>query len=522
MSIRALPSAWVGSASGSAALDSGWRSTLAAIALTMAALLALHWRTIESMVAIWVRSETFTHCFLIVPIVLVLLWMRRHELRSITPSPDLLGFVLLAAAGFAWLVGDAGQVLVVQQYAVTAMLPATVIALAGRHVAAAAAFPLAFLFFAVPVGEALIPLLMESTAALIVAALQITHVPVFREGLFITVPSGNWSVVEGCSGLRYLIASVTVGSLYAYLCYAGWRKRALFIFAAIAVPIVANGVRAYLIVMIAHLSNMRYALGVDHLVYGWLFFGLVMALLFWIGSFGRDIDAADRRAPVSGPRRTPGGTRAVAALAAVSLICAWPLYAWHAQGSAAAVAAVLRAPEGAGGWRADATALTDWRPRYGGASASAFEVYRNGDAAVALYLAYYRDQRQGSELVNSQNVMVLQKDPVWASTGESSISIDVGSSGLSLRETGLRSTRQHLVVWDWYRVSGVDLANPYLAKALLTRDKLLGRGDDGAVIVLASDARSPDVARDALRRFARDMLPSIHSSVSAAKTAMSR
>ena len=43
-----------------------------------------------------------------------------------------------------------------------------------------------------------------------------------------------------------------------------------------------------MIVMIAHLSDMKLALGVDHLIYGWVFFGIVMLLLFWIGSYWRD------------------------------------------------------------------------------------------------------------------------------------------------------------------------------------------------------------------------------------------
>ena len=65
----------------------------------------------------------------------------------------------------------------------------------------------------------------------------------------------------------------------------------LFVALSVIVPIIANGMRAYMIVMIAHLSDMKLALGVDHLIYGWVFFGIVMLLLFWIGSFWREIPA---------------------------------------------------------------------------------------------------------------------------------------------------------------------------------------------------------------------------------------
>ncbi len=159
-----------------------------------------------------------------------------------------------------------------------------------------------------PIGEALIPPLMDWTADFTVAALKLSGIPVYREGTFFTIPSGNWSVVEGCSGLRYLIASITVGALYAYLSYRKLWKRVLFVALSVIVPIIANGLRAYMIVMIAHLSDMKLALGVDHLIYGWVFFGVVMLLLFWVGSYWRD-DAEPDVAPLT-PRCASARRRA--------------------------------------------------------------------------------------------------------------------------------------------------------------------------------------------------------------------
>ena len=106
-------------------------------------------------------------------------------------------------------------------------------------------------------------------------------------------------MVEACSGLRYLIASLTLGFLYAYLTYRSLARRAIFVAVSVIVPIVANWLRAYMIVMIGHLSGMQYAVGVDHLIYGWLFFGVVMLILFWIGSIWREDLAPAQPAPRS-------------------------------------------------------------------------------------------------------------------------------------------------------------------------------------------------------------------------------
>jgi exosortase A len=500
----------------------GWRVVLPLLAAVMVTIIALYWRTAESMIATWSRSETFAHGYLIVPIAVFLVWRQRHRVAGLPPRPDYVGFVFLAIAGFVWLVAAAGHAKVVQQYAMVAMLPAAVVALAGRHVALALAFPLAFLLFAVPVGEALLPLLTDWTARFTVGALRLSGIPVYQEGNFFSLPSGRWSVVEACSGLRYLIASITVGALYGYLTYQRLWKRLVFVGLSVLAPIVANWLRAYMIVMIGHLSDMKLAVGIDHFIYGWVFFGVVIVLLFWLGGFLRDpVPGGLRDGAQSTPQRAMRTSRAglaASAVSAVAVAAGWPLYAAHLDrldGEGGAL--VLVAPAGVSGWSVQAMPMTDWRPRYGTPAASLFEVYRKGERRVAVYIAFYRHQKQGAKLITSQNVLVEPMDPAWGNVGSSSRSEDLGAGAMDIRQTQLRSVRQRLLVWDWYRVSGRDLGNPYLAKALLARDRLLGRGDDAAAIILAAsyDLR-PETAEEALRQFAREMLPSIDSALARA------
>ena len=137
-------------------------------------------------------------------------------------------------------------------------------------------FPLAFLFFAAPVGEFLMPWLMARTADFTVFALRLSGIPVYREGLHFIIPSGSWSIVEACSGVRYLIASLMAGTLFAYFNYRSLRRRLLFVVVALLVPIVANWLRAYFIVLFGHLSDNKLAVAADHLIYGWVFFGVVI------------------------------------------------------------------------------------------------------------------------------------------------------------------------------------------------------------------------------------------------------
>jgi exosortase A len=504
----------------STAADRGWRFALPLVIGAVIIVLAIHAATVESIVAIWWRSETFAHGFLIVPIVLALIWHRRHELSELTPRPDWLGVLLLAGSGAFWLAGYAGEVLVVKQLAVVASIWGVVIAILGREVARAMMFPLGFLLLAVPMGEVLIPPLMDWTADFTVLALRLSGIPIFREGLFFSIPSGQWSIVEGCSGVRYLISSFTVGVLFANLSYRLLWKRLLFVALSVIVPVFANGFRAYLIVMIAHLSNNKLAHGIDHFIYGWVFFGLVMLLLFWIGSFWRDADPEKPpagAAAVAGSPPTPRTGFARYAAAVIATVAVWPLYAQHLDRQSLASSQVplhLVAPSGAGGWVLDPDPLTDWRPHYDPPSASLFQTYRKGDQVVALYLAYYRSQQRGALLVSSGNVMIMQKHPVWLNVGEGLVQGALGPGTLDVRETRLRSVPQRLLIWDWYRIGGRDIESPYVAKWMLATDKLSNRGDAGTAIMLIApyyDPTNPPTA--ALREFAIDMLPSINSSL---------
>lgn len=494
------------------------------VMLVLVAVLALFWPTVRSMAEIWNRSETFTHGWLVIPAFVWFAWERRQRLATIPLRPFWPGLVAVAVGGFGWLVADSAGVAVVEQLAMIGLVAACMATVFGWRFAWELAFPLAFLFFAVPVGEALIPPMMEMTADFTVAALKLTGIPVYREGLFFVIPSGNWSVVEGCSGLRYLIASVTVGCVFAYLYYRSLWRRLAFIAASIAVPIVANWLRAYIIVMLGHLSGNKIAAGVDHLIYGWVFFGFVMLLLFWVGARWREDDEPvrdDARAGSSSIAMPGARLSSIVAAALVTLlvVAAGPVWAAYLDHRADADSRIVKVPppQDAGGWQRQEQQATEWRPLYQGARASLFETYARDGQTIVLYLAAYRNQKQGSELINSQNMMIRQKHPVWSNVGEARRVEAIGASNQPIRRTLLRSPGQRLVLWDWFVVGGEDVVNPYMGKLLQARDQILGRGDDGvAIIVAAPYEETPERAEQALRDFIASMRGSIDASVAKA------
>jgi len=489
-----------------------WPKAALIAGLSLLAIFILYWPTFHSMLEIWERSETFAHGYLIFPISAWLIWRQRHHLAQIEPKPDWRGLVLLVLAGAGWLLADAGSVIVVAQYAFIALLIAAIWAVLGWHIVWALFFPFMFLFFAVPVGEFLIPPLIEFTANFTVSALQLTGIPVYREGTHFSIPSGDWSVVEACSGLRYLIASVTLGVLYAYLTYISWQRRLVFILFSIFVPILANGLRAYMIVMIGHLSGMKYAVGVDHLIYGWAFFGVVMLLLFWVGSYWREDDgdqiARPGNAMSSKSTSSAKLSRWSQMLPVVLLLSSTgPAYSWYLdQRNLPEWPAIELSTMN--GWQ-PVEPIADWTPHWVGADRQLRTSYvQNGDR-VMLALDYFGSQRQDAELINSQNYMVSQsRDERWLNVGENQITIDLAGEQRKIRQTLLKNNdpdSKRLLAWQWNVIDGKTVNNDHYAKLILALDRIIMMPDDGISIIVAAPYEvDQKEAATVLTRFIQD------------------
>ena len=461
-----------------------WRQAVLALAVTWLAVVVLYRETAMAMVDLWSSSETFTHGFLVPPISLWLIWRIRHDLARLAPRPNLWALILLAGVGFGWLLGELAAVGVVAQFAFTAMLVLSVPAVLGVRVAREMTFPLAFLFFAVPFGEFALPQMMEWTASFTIFALRLTGIPVFREGLQFVIPSGHWSVVEACSGVRYLIASFVVGTLFAYLTYQSTRRRVIFAFVSLLVPLVANWLRAYMIVMLGHLSGNKLAVGVDHLIYGWVFFGVVVMLMFWIGARWREDEVVPQVRQARGDIgvQGPGGSTLFAAMTVIAVTSLWPILEWRIRQDVSPPVVQIEEIQAVPGWRG-ADGFTTWKPRFENASAVVQRGYSKGEHVVGLYIAYYRNQDYDRKMVSSTNVMVTSNDPVWARVASGTKQIELGSQSLTVRNAELRSyDSSRMVVWQWYWVNGHLTASDHLAKVYTAWSRLTGQGDDSAVI----------------------------------------
>jgi exosortase A len=477
--------------------------------------------TALAMVAIWARADTYAHAFIVPPISLWLIWRKRHELALLRPEPTFWLFLPLLATTIFWLMGELTAVNALTQFTFVLILLLTIVSTLGFRISRRIAFPLGFLLFCVPVGDIMVPTLMEWTAWFTVLALRATGIPAYQEGMQFVIPSGNWSVVEACSGIRYVIASVTVGTLFAYLNYVSLRRRLIFIGVSIIVPVIANWLRAYIIVMLGHLSGNKMAAGVDHLIYGWLFFGIVLAIMFIIGARWSEVPPATKPVPmphVNIDPPTPAGRTWLVAVGIALVAAVGPLGFVAIDRTERAAAPNLAGLTLPAGWH-EAEPFTNWKPTYANASLERQATYTKEDRTVGLYVGYYRNQDYQRKLVTSTNVLVASSDSAWLVVSGKRDEVILDGRPANIRTAELLSkdtTGERLVVWQWYWVDGKLTASDIEAKLLTAIARLRGRGDDSAVIILYAHQES---ATDVLPAFAMQAIGPINRMLDATRKA---
>src|SRR4051794_14962846 len=212
-----------------------WRDSTGALLLSISVVVVLfaYSPTVGSIVRKWWDSGTFSHGFLVLPICGYLFWTLRNRWKHLAFQPFWGALPLLVLFSAGWIMANLASVKVVQEFTLVAAIDVLILMIAGVKFARRNWFALAYLLFTVPMGDSLIPSLQSITAAFAVWGVQLTGVPVLQQGYYIYLPSGTWEVAAACSGLRYLISSIAIGVLFAYLTFRSTRRRLLFVAASV-------------------------------------------------------------------------------------------------------------------------------------------------------------------------------------------------------------------------------------------------------------------------------------------------
>lgn len=462
------------------------------------------WQGLKTAADIWFVSEIFNHCFFILPGAFYLIYRKKAQLSAVSWQPNYVVLPLILGCFLLYGVGIAGDIQLFMHMATFAILPFGIWFVLGNKAAFIIVYPLFFFFFAVPIGEELIPFLQQVTADISVFLLKLTGIPIFRTGLYIEIPNGRFLVAEACSGISFFIASIVIGTLYSHLNISHTKKKIGFICLSILFPIIANALRVYGIILVGYLTDMQHAVGADHLIYGGVFFSFVIICLLALGELFRDkgsMAASETDVEVEQSHLT----LMPAALLAVTALMASLWYSLMSNSiSPSAQQYELNLNDG---YVSVAPRDALWKPIFVEPSSDFLGQFKEFD----VYLAWYQTGQSDGELISSLNRFYHQDSWTIISARDIALAEQLSLSPFRFERISSPDGTTRLLTF-WYLVGDRVFSNGLAAKLFQLQLTLLGNSSNGGVVVVSTEvpADKIDVSEQGFVSGISQLLPELN------------
>lgn len=244
------------------------------------------------LITVWENSfddGTYSHAYLI-PFISLFLYYKLAQTGQLIYREKLsiLPIVILSFSAAFFFIMITAQISLGYWAGMLAMLLSGVIVL--YRTSWQVLFPMLYLIFLLPGWGLLTALLQKTSVDSVTFLMSFTGIPTFVENNFVTIPAGVFEIANGCSGLRYLIVSLAISSLFNFLYIKNTRKAVLFFTVAILGALITNWIRITALILIGEYTNMQSSLMADHNTFGWYLYAPFMVLLFMWGNKLADND----------------------------------------------------------------------------------------------------------------------------------------------------------------------------------------------------------------------------------------
>jgi EpsI family protein len=469
----------------------------AALGLGLVALYVGLETVLDRLLPRWEGVWDYSHGYLVCGLTLWLLVERLRELRHAVFLPSTAGLCALLCATALYSA--------LQQIDLTngmfAILPIVLLALlwacGGVGLLRAGALPVLLLIFAIPLWDPVAPHLQDLATVMVREMLQFSGIPAFSEGLVIRTSRAAVEVAAACSGMTFLLASLTLCSFYSIAWIRSWFRGLVLVCAGVIVAIVSNWVRIYIITVAGHFSDMQHYLIVeDHEFFGWALFSVFMLGLIM---FARRLELREQRLDSSKEQSDEHRQEAMESIASDALSTeslASPPWSMRSYALAVLALAVLIAPvtirpeavadrspiplalEFKSGNQWPSTEIdSSWMPESLNPAAVLRQRFGDSARSVDVYLAYFPVQAPGGKVTSTAHRLA----PEWRVVSER----QVQQAGIMLREQELVRGDQRRLLWTWFHVAGRSAPTLAQAKALEVLGILTG-DRSGAVIALST------------------------------------
>lgn len=486
----------------------GRAGSLAVLTLAVAGLVLRP--TLASLLDAWRDVHDYEHGYLVG--VIAIAWLahvaRRHWRDPARPSAW--GAALLAVVLLAWLIGVNANSQAVHQVLLPVVLWGALLATVGGRLARAAIAPIAFLYFAVPVWEYLLPALQHMSIAATTWLLALLAVPAHIEAYSVTIPDGTFQIIEGCSGKRYLVITAAVAVLAGAACRLRPARFAVLLATACVLALVANWIRIAIIIYAGHVTHMQHHLvAVEHITFGNAVFAV---LVVCVTLLARRLSRPEVREqpsersstppeanlpPAADAARSPRWAAVPLGLLVATLVTNQVRASARPEGHAMKDLPGATAP-----WAGPLAPGDAWMPDYQGADDHRRGAYSSPAGTVEVYANRYAAQRQGSELILYRNTLLApgKWERPWPPT---TVLVESGATSLATFEA--RAGRESWLIAYVYEIGGWATTSESLAQLAYGVRSFLGPVPSG-VIALASRCETDcEAARARVGAFWGDM-----------------
>jgi exosortase A len=488
-----------------------WRIAVGILAALMLLLYLLYQQTFTYLLSLWNQLEAgeYGHGYLVLLISGYLIFYNRRKLMALTPCPEYRPVLAILAASMLWTAAALVNIEVLQAASQLFIVMSVMWALLGSGVMRVLLLPMLYIGFAIPVWFPLSPLLQELTADVVFWVIRLIDIPALRIENVIVLPAGRLSIEEACSGLRYFLAALTLGTLFAYLNYTSFTARLMVLLVSASAAILANILRVLIVVYLGYTTDMQHPLVSDHLTFGWYLFGGVVAILLivdWLVYKARSHAANEvpnaaiykQQACSQGKSHfIVAGFLCVLCISTGPAIIIWKNNQSQHGGYSLQAKTLSKIAE----WSVVDGKADYWEPHYEGAIDHKMMFQDENNHEVYLYLGLYLEQSQGKELINYSNR--ISDNNVWYTSNNKVKQHDIDGK-LVLEQLLEKKDGSRRLVWYWYHVAGRDATNKYEAKALQILGFFQGKQQASVVAIATEVDGELEYARETLDRFIVD------------------
>ncbi len=426
----------------------------------------------------WVGDESagYNHGFLVLLCTVYLLYLKRDQLRELTPDPQKLGFIPLTLLVILLLLAELTEIQALKMLIIPLLVFSSIYIILGKQYLKKMLVPIGIIVFALPIWKPLLPILQDITTWITDFNLSVLGRPAYVVGNYVHITGGVFLIEEACSGLRFLLIATILSLINSDMNFHTRKQTITLLALAIGLAFLANWLRVIIIVVLGDITDMQHSLVHDHVNFGWLVFLFVVLIPYLL--IARLVPQPTQVPKSDSEHDTKTLLNSRYFFVTLLVILSVPALRYGLQAGSSASSQEIEIPLALDHWNGNGNVLgkSAWRPDYKNATDELFRSYSGSSGVeIDLHVFNYSEQKQGAELINVENN--IADGAMWnvvPSTESRYLISDANQVKKVNAVEVVNNQNERKLVWYWYDIGGFVTSSQYAAKLLQIVAQLKG------------------------------------------------